>query len=66
MDYIDKIQKLCITLMVLVAIFVVLTGVFILKLGELKADNEKLQEEAWNFYYELDDLKQDRGVQNEF
>lgn len=60
MDYIDKIKQLCVTLVILVTIFIILTGTFILKLAELEEENKRLQEEAWSFYYELDDLKQNK------
>lgn len=60
MDYVDKIKQLCVTLVILVTIFIILTGTFILKLAELEEENKKLQEEAWSFYYELDDLKQNK------
>jgi sensor domain CHASE-containing protein len=60
MDYVDKIKQLCVTLVILVTIFIILTGTFILKLAELEEENKRLQEEAWSFYYELDDLKQNK------
>lgn len=60
MNYIDKLEKLCITLMLLVLIFIMLTGIFIWKLSEFKKENKRLQDDAWNFYYELDDLKQNK------